>query len=987
MKGLKYMVAVICLLLLGAARVNGQVTIQEEHVLSSSSWANGSGYSLSNVTCYRLESDITIENTFTLLSGTAVFNLNGHKLILKESGYPLFDVRAGAHLYIWDVEVADDKTIVGGAVKGTGQLVGKHSTRSAIEVKGTLTFESGTITGFERSITLNPPDLSESFGPAIFISSAGTVNMTGGTITDCGFDIDKHYSNNTLAQKFIKQYGGAVYVQAGGTFNFSGGTISNCNAFRGGGVFLAGGTTASDVEEGKGLIMSGSAKIHNCLATHRGGGVYVDAAAFPIIGGRNRFVLSGNAVVDGCKASSTGCGVFSKGIVSMTGGYMTNNVPITGISNNSPVIWQGVPNYSLSEIMASNAALGGGICIEGRDIDYDSNDDGKYDYSDEAKNIGTASFTMSGGEISGNIGGSGGGIMAYDNSSLQVEGSASITGNHAIGNGGTGNGGGIYVQSSSITFGGGTISGNYARRYGGGINVNAYGGEGAIVNLQGTAQIRGNFAGHGGGISQEVGVCNMTIGGNVMISENTARGIAASGDFNTGGNGGGVFIVQGSLTVSSGHISGNIAGGNGGGVTLESGSISMTMGNITNNSAANGGGICLKNGTITVSGNESFIQKNSAETYGGGLYVVNEEDGGQKAVTFTGGTFVGNKALYGGGICVHGNINLTATGTTLTNNTATNGGGAYLFNDGKGTTSMAYAGGLITGNTASGMPDTQTTAYDNDSNNKGVGGGVYLAQNTSLSFSTLDIAQGKPLGLYGNSASFAADDIYANGIGTKLVLPNVSKMQLQGFNVPTSELYWVEDYVRGDTEYAQGTVIGDILHSNEIFRYKEALSNLSQIHKIQFNELNSITYDDKYICLALGYDLYYVTLIKKGLQVGESAVFNISYKKDGVWYPYRTISFPCVNDSQKGDGGVRTIVLLPAGTWKFEENAKWSWKYNETPSAVDSNGNGVNMTEGVTIDAESLGEGETFMYTFTNTSNNSTVKSDEAVIVNKLIVQ
>lgn len=116
--------------------------------------------------------------------------------------------------------------------------------------------------------------------------------------------------------------------------------------------------------------------------------------------------------------------------------------------------------------------------------------------------------------------------------------------------------------------------------------------------------------------------------------------------------------------------------------------------------------------------------------------------------------------------------------------------------------------------------------------------------------------------------------------------------------------------------------------------------------------------------------MYYVTLIKKGLQVGESAVFNISYKKDGEWYLYRTISFPCVKESQKGDGGVKAIVLLPAGVWKFEENDNWSWKYNKY------------VSDEITINSSSA----PFTYTFVNTSEGSTVKSDEAVQVNKLIV-
>ena len=287
-----------------------------------------------------------------------------------------------------------------------------------------------------------------------------------------------------------------------------------------------------------------------------------------------------------------------------------------------------------------------------------------------------------------------------------------------------------------------------------------------------------------------------------------------------------------------------------------------------------------------------------------------------------------------------------------------------------GSTSMTYTGGLITSNTAIGMPDSQTTSYNNDANNIGVGGGVYLAAGTSLTFNTGT----NPLGLYGNTAAFAADDIYANGVNTSLVLPNVSAMKLDGFDIPTTELYWVEDYVSNDTQYSKGTKIGGD-NPSEIIRYRDALKNLKDIRKIGFsNGATSITYNNgEYICLALGYELYYVTLIKKGLKVGESAVFDVAYQKDGNWVNYRKVLFPCMESSQEGDGGVKAVVVLPAGMWKFSEDGNWSWKYSETSAEM-----AINSEE-----FEKL-NGSNFQCIFTNTSTGNTILSDEDVVVNKL---
>lgn len=1086
-----------CLYLITGYAAYGQ-TIVETHTVGTAgatgsvnhTWSAGeNGYNLTQVTCYKLVSNITVKNSFILKSGVAVIDLNGFTITngIGQTG-SVFNVYSGATLYIRSTgENREEGAIVG--IDGSNSS--SYSKSAAIYVLGNLNFQSGTIKDFMRA---SAPTTNES-GCAIYVDYVGNVNMTGGTIENCGFVLEKHYNNNgAFAQSNINHKGGAVCIAAGGTFNFSGGTIKNCTAFRGGAFFL--GAPSSALGGEKGLNISGNARIENCTASQRGGAVFVDASMdYP-----NRMVMSGGTIT-GCKSSLAGCGIYSKGYIKMTGGTITGNLPIKGYASSG-----GMPDYSQYPTLDDMYPLGGGICIEGRDIDT------KVENAPPLLNTKPV-FEMSGGAIENNIGCSGGGIIAYYNSKIKLSDNALIKGNHAIGNEGTGNGGGIYIQNSEFNFSGGTLEGNYARRYGGGINLNAAGGTTATnVELNGDCNIINNFAGHGGGISQEAGVCNLTIKNSAVdITGNTARGIkqvnenlGAMGDYGTGGNGGGIFIEQGEFKITAGKIednnvggdgggislrgkrvngtikliieggsisnnnqnspnpgngggidiyaeskissSGNVqssvtvdasiqagtisgnkasngaginiytdnncnatlkigsnsssaipqisyntATGDGGGITLEHGDIYIYRGNVMNNTASNGGGICLKTGSITVSGNNSFIKENTATNYGGGLYVVNTSEGNQKSVAFTGGTFTGNLAQNGGGICVEGNIHLNASGSTLKGNVATNGGGIYLLHGNvSGRTGMKYSGGLITGNTANGTPVSgTTTANSNDAGNKGVGGGVYLAQGTYLTF---EMGQNSPLGLYGNTASFAADDIYANGTGTELILPNVSSMTLQDFSVPTSELYWVEDYVTGDSNYSYGTQVAP--GSNEILRYRDALRNLKEIRKINFNGAESITYNNKYLCLVLGYDLYHVSIVKKGLKKGESAIFKVSYKNNDTWNSYRTVVLPCTTDAQAAADAVKAVVVLPAGTWKIEEDTVWSWKYTLADEIKDASGADASSicTTGIDINStifQQLKEnGKGFEYIFTNvskeTSSNKLPSSDEDVVVNVL---
>lgn len=880
----------------------------------------------------------------------------------------------------------------------------------------------------------------------------------------------------------------------GGKFNFSGGEITGCTAYQGGGIYVLCGDEESD-----GLNLSEEAKITGCSATHGGGGVYVKRSS---ANAKYGFNMEGGEI-SYCRSEIEGCGIYLEGEATISGGDIKHNYPYR------TALWTQYPsNIDVHSQLPydNNYPHGGAIYMKG------------------------ASLSIVGGSIQYNIAASGGGIMLSTdktdadnpiNSTLDLdnESEVGISNNYAVGCWGTGNGGAVYVdKGSTFNFIKGVLSNNKARRYGGAININ----EGASLNLSGSCKINNNEAGHGGGVSQEAGMCTMLLNNDgVEITNNKAVGGWLR--YKTQdpwtykeGNGGGIFIEMGTLTVSAGTISNNTANGsgggislkserlsdnitfnlsgtasiegnvanadkanegeldeggngggidisgvpndatktvsivanitggvlkeneadnggaisiyvdksinsnnsasvtinvegsstaviqsntateNGGGVMLENGKVTITKGSVSGNSANNGGGIAVTNGDVTIAEGDSRIEKNTALEKGGGLYVYNNSTSSSKTILFTGGNILENKSAngLGGGICADGLIDLTTTNTNVKNNAAKNGGGIYL----SGGAAMTFDGGLICNNVAEGTPVSDgTTAFQNDADNAGVGGGVYLASGTTLKF--FEGVSKNAFGLYGNTASTAADDIFARGKETSLQLPKVSGMSLDGFDAPTSELYWVEDYVEKDAKYTQGTFVNDKYTdgSEDILRYRYALRNFKDINKIVFedDDRTSKTYES-YVCLALGYEQYFVNLVKEGLEKDDSAIFNVLYKKDGSYVPYRTVLFH--RDKSDESGKATASVVLTAGDWKFVEDANWSGKKYKLDNVTsnlptDASSHSFTITDsGFTFNISSQvyeqlskENKDTFDFTITNISaGNVLPPSAESAVINRI---
>jgi len=176
--------------------------------------------------------------------------------------------------------------------------------------------------------------------------------------------------------------------------------------------------------------------------------------------------------------------------------------------------------------------------------------DNVYKYTKLVPDIGwvlcSGSFTMSGGEISGNTAERNGGGVYVSSGNFTMSG-GTISGNTSSSrfssSSSSNAGGGVYVSSGNFTMSGGTISDNISS-YGGGVAV--YGG--TFTMSDGT--ISGNkYANRGGGGGVYVG--NKDFRGTFSMSNGTISG-------NTGR---GVYVNSGTFSMKDGSISGNSYGG------------------------------------------------------------------------------------------------------------------------------------------------------------------------------------------------------------------------------------------------------------------------------------------------------------------------------------------------------------------------------------------------------------------------------------------
>lgn len=241
-----------------------------------------------------------------------------------------------------------------------------------------------------------------------------------------------------------------------------------------------------------------------------------------------------------------------------------------------------------------------------------------------------STFTMNGGEISGNTANGGGGVAIIG--STMVMNGGTISNNSTYKTSGQGSyGAGVYVadyanasggnilfkpKPASFEMNGGKITGNTALDYGGGILTFPQQGEKITININKNGEISENQVtkGSGGAIAAFFGVTELNVNGGTL-TKNSAKNY-----------GGGVFLYQATnATISKGMISENKAYKGGGVCLYYNSAAKQTGGSIENNVANAGGGVC--GGTYTMTGgvikdnNNSLTEEARLSTRGDGVYV------------------------------------------------------------------------------------------------------------------------------------------------------------------------------------------------------------------------------------------------------------------------------------------------------------------------------------------------------------------------------
>jgi hypothetical protein len=417
----------------------------------------------------------------------------------------------------------------------------------------------------------------------------------------------------------------------------------------------------------------------------KGGGVYAASGTLTITGS----TLSSNKAIGGDGSwggtygpggnggAGRGGGLYSAGgMLSVTGSTLSSNQAIGGNG--------GFPTSGIGG--NGGVAQGGGLYVGGGAVTFTS--------STLSTNSAKGGDGIGGGGYGTGGPGQGGGL--YVGSGTVTLTSSTLSTNSAsggIGNPiGTGQGGGLYVVGGTVTLTNSNLSTNSAK--GGEVDYDVFDGG----------------AGQGGGVYVGGGTVTLT---NVTLSTNYASGgngshfYSGPGRNGGAGQGGGLYVGGSTsiVTLTSSTLSENSAfGGNGGiGHSESSPFIPATAGG--NGGAGQGGGLCVASGTVTVS--NTTISSNTVHGGSGG-------NGGNHTGGRGGGNGGNGGAAFGGGLYLGGGT-LTVTNGTLALNTAqasmggTGGTGSPPGNPGTGQTGQG--GGV---RNAGGTVNARNTLFGND---------------------------------------------------------------------------------------------------------------------------------------------------------------------------------------------------------------------------------------------------------------------------------
>lgn len=326
-------------------------------------------------------------------------------------------------------------------------------------------------------------------------------------------------------------------------------------------------------------------------------------------------------------------------------------------------------------------------------------------------------LTIKGGNTTTN----GGGLNISSGSKVTLTDAVVSSNNAGVSGGGISNSGNLTLNGSTL------VRQNSAVASGGGIRNDGtlciYGS----VLIGGSASTQGNSA-TGTGSNQGLGGGIYSTSGLYLGYSSSTETESWTGSLgaNSANEGGGIYVYGGTFKMDSGTIGGSTSGANtatvnAGGIAIK-GESEITGGTISYNTAGtNGGGLYVYDAKVTIS--TVTISNNTATgsgASGGGIYNYNSS----KALTITGASINGNQAtVSGGGIFNLGNLYISGTtdigGTTGNKTTSTSGRGGGLFTTGYNCC-LGYSAASTTSSWSGGI-------YQNSSVS---GGGVYVDSGT-----------------------------------------------------------------------------------------------------------------------------------------------------------------------------------------------------------------------------------------------------------------
>lgn len=872
----------------GGININGSTMTIPNCTISGNIASSGGGISMETAGSTLNLQGCTLDRNIAKVSGSDPNGANG-------GGGGIFVVNGTINMSSTNKIQKNRSRVLGGGI---------YVKAGNIKATGTSTF-----TGNEATNT----DGVESHGGAIYIAGGNIAVDASGTFNIGG--------NDTSTGNHAKNNGGGIYCK--GTITINGSSNMRYNtAYDGGAVFVTGGNVilasntisynsathyggALYVTEGN-LEMQGTSTMQDNTAILRGGAAYVNKGKILTAAGNLETKVLSNTVIGNESSTKASGGAFYiegetsskgqldlRGITTMNGNSTKDNGGAVTLKNGDLVITGSKTTFS-----GNHSENGGAVYVSSGDIKTNNASTVTVLENNYCKEYGGAVFVTGG--------------------NFNTQGSISVNNNYAQNDGGA-----IYVTGGTVTMAAPTITGNGKKSgiietsKGGAIFVT---GTGASFTATGNCTISSNAAKtDGGAVYVNGGSISITgISSTLALSDNNAE------------NGGAFYVDGGNIyadEISNAAIKGNNSTLDGGAFYVNNGNIKLCETEISGNAAnRNGGAIALYNGTFEFA-DGSEIKNNTATGNGGGLYISNASS---TNITCVGGSYEENNANFGGGIYASGPINLTFA-ANVENNMATNGGGLYL--DGGVNMTFGYIDDNSTPSNTSDDVEIAGLIVRNEANgtgSDGVGGGIYLANGT------LSFAATENLGIYNNAASYEAADIFVSGCETTINLPYVKGLNLSGFDVPGSELYWVNDFHDGLGRYeiALRNAKADIEAMIHGFTTQEQAAKVKVISNVK-------------TCLDLGYDLVFVTFTPVNLADGDNAVIEIYYPDDRQYSENGediiAVSNPVMYRELLLTGSDPQIIGLPSGYWYFD-TTRLTYAYADSPVFSPASGDDFTST-------------------------------------------